>query len=365
MAILSDERKWEIITAWKHSGNLAATARQCRVSITAVKRWVRRYKATGNVRKLTPGGRNPSMSPDAAHKAVEMLCNGDYGGSAGVAQQLHRQGFTSKQLHRTTVTRHAKAAASEAGMPIRVVSGEPAKRLTLDTKRKRLAFCLANKGRSWHHVLFTDRKRFLFSHPGASFKPQQWLRKGEVRTASKVNHAQSVNLYAGISRFGVTDVHLVAGTSKQGTEFFNMKGGQAKNITAREYEHVLRSTLLPSAGKIFGAQGFSHWVLQQDNDPTHKVASTVVPAWGRQHSPSVTLLACWPPNSPDLNLIENCWSYVQARVDAKGCKTFEEFKQTVLHEVQSIPKSMLANLFNSMPKRVARVIELDGDKLPC
>jgi hypothetical protein len=211
-------------------------------------------------------------------------------------------------------------------------------------------------------VLFTDRCKFYFKHPGVPVKPQQWVKQGQKFEACAVNHAQTANLYAGISRYRVTDCHIVAGTSKHKSTFVTKQGKPAKNITAHEYEAVLTSTLLPNGRNIFSTKGVASWVLQQDNDPAHKAATAVVQAWNHKHASSVTILSNWPPNSPDLNLIENCWSYVQAKVDALGCKTFEQFKQAVLDEFMHMPKSMIINLYDSMPKRVAKVIELDGGK---
>lgn len=89
---------------------------------------------------------------------------------------------------------------------------------------------------------------------------------------------------------------------------------------------------------------------------------TVVEKWCKQQSTTVSVLAQWPPNSPDLNLIENVWSLVQRKVDALGCKTFEEFKVAVISEVQAVPLKVLRSLFNSMPKRVKEVIKLGGKK---
>jgi hypothetical protein len=56
------------------------------------------------------------------------------------------------------------------------------------------------------------------------------------------------------------------------------------------------------------------------------------------------------------------WSCVQAKVNGLGCKTFEEFKQAVMREVQAVPKVVLTNLFKSMGKRMAMVISTGGDK---
>jgi hypothetical protein len=109
----------------------------------------------------------------------------------------------------------------------------------------------------------------------------------------------------------------------------------------------------------------SHWVLQQDNDPSHKQGSTVVANWAANHSASPTLLPNWPPCSPDLNLIENCWAYVQRKVYAQGHDTFDKFMAAVKYEVEHIPNSMLIRLFTSMPSRLVRVTELKGERLNC
>lgn len=363
MPHLSEEKKWAVIQTLKRTGNVSATARQHGVTRRTVLLWQQRYAAVHNVQKQKPTGRRRAMSAAAADAAMEMLCSNAHAGAAGVARELHSQGITSKVLHKTTIIRHAKEAAKSSGTPIRSVRGKPGKRLTAATKAKRLAFCMANKSRSWTHVLFTDRKKFHFRYPGVSVKPQQWLKKGSVCEAYAVNHAQTLNIYAGISRFGVTDCHIVAGSSKHKSTFTNKQGKSAKNITSDEYESVLTSTLLPGGKRIFSTKGIGTWMLQQDNDPTHKVAIAMVQQWNVSKAASVKILPDWPPNSPDLNLIENIWANVQAKVDAEGCKTFDQFTHAVLFHMKHIPKSTLTNLFDSMSKRVAKVIALGGDKI--
>ena len=70
----------------------------------------------------------------------------------------------------------------------------------------------------------------------------------------------------------------------------------------------------------------------------------------------------WPPNSPDLSPIENVWAHVDGKVQAKGCKTFAEFKQTVLEELEDFPLSLLKKLCDSMGNRVAMVLASEGGK---
>ena len=279
-----------------------------------------------------------------------------------MARALHLQGITAKQLHPTTIVRAAVSQALEDGDPIVAERGKPAKRLTLATRAKRLAFARMHKGRSWANVLFTDRKKFLFLYPGCPVQRVQWVRKGQGMQAHAVNHPQCVNVYAGISMHGVTVCHVVAGTSKHKSTHTNKKGVAARNITSAEYEDVLMKTLLPGGRKLMEKHGLSSWVLQQDNDPTHKVAAHVVKHYNKHHGTRVQVLAAWPPNSPDLNPIENVWAWVDAEVHKLGCDTFEKFKKAVQDTISRVPRSMLTRLYASMRKRMARVIERDGDK---
>ncbi len=72
---------------------------------------------------------------------------------------------------------------------------------------------------------------------------------------------------------------------------------------------MVTRTLLPERRRIFGSCGVTSWVLQQYNDPTHEAANASVAAWNAslaaEHSSDVTILGSWPPNSPDLNPIDN------------------------------------------------------------
>ena len=73
-------------------------------------------------------------------------------------------------------------------------------------------------------------------------------------------------------------------------------------------------------------------------------------------------MANYPPNSPNLNPIENLWVYVQKKVDAAGCKSFQAFKQCVVKTIERAPRSLLKSLIGSMDRRVKACIELKGGK---
>jgi hypothetical protein len=361
MRPISEERRWAIVFEWQKRGSIQAVATALKLSLSVVHRWVQRYKETKGVSIGVKTGRKRALDPRAENKALELLLE-EGAGADGVARKLVTLGMASKKVHKSTLIRAAKKVARQKGTRIKSVRGKPAKELTSNTKMKRLAFARVHGLRAWGNVVFSDRKKFLFCHPGAKVKPVSWVEKGSKVQAYTVNHPQVVNLYAALTKHGMSKCHIVAGSSKHKTQHKNKKGAGARNITASEYTEVLERTLLPEATRIFTTKGLPNFVLQQDNDPTHRVAAPTIAKWNKRHASSHRLLMNWPPNSPDLNPIENVWAYVQAKVNALGCKTFDLFKEAVLAQVKAVPKQVINNLFSSMPKRMAQVVKLGGGK---
>jgi transposase-like protein len=367
--MLPDMKKYEIVKTYERCKNYAQTARECKVNEKAVRRWVKRHGETGGV-AIAPGkGRKTALNKEAAELAHAMLKSNQYSGAKHVGEELHRLGYTKgvKPVSKATIIRHARAVARKAGRPIYPAKGKPVKRLTQDTLSKRLLFCAENSERDWVHVAFSDRKIFLWYHPHTSVRQCVWLERGEQHTAYSPNNPDKVNVYAAITKYGITPLHFVTGTShakKEDLKFTTKADTIAKNITQGEYEVVLKETLVPGCAKLFEEHGVKEWVFQQDNDPAHKVpANKVIADWNANNDgKSVTLLPNWPPNNPDLNIIENVWAWAQAKVNATACHSFEEFKQIVVKTLSEVPQSMLDNLFNSVPKRVALCIEKAGGK---
>jgi transposase len=359
--------RWAIAFLWLNGHTKADIVRELGVGDTAVRRWTSRVAETGSVSVLPKSGRKPVLTQEAIELGLQLLKSGDFPGADAVAQQLRTEGFTQHKVHRTTLAKACKSLAKSQGKPIRAVFTKPAKRLREDNKLKRLNFCLANKNRDWKSVMFTDRKRFLLQYPGVKVNKVAWVCKGETRRAASVNHPMGFNIYAGITPYGVSMLHTVAGSSKHVTKYTNKKGQAAHNITSAEYKDVLISTLLPEGERLFSSRRAKRaratWTLQQDNDPSHGVAADTIKLWSTQHGHKVELLKAWPPNSPDLNPIENLWAIVQAQVNKMGCKSFEEFSEAVVDTMAAVPTSILTNLYDSMPARIEAVIGKGGDKI--
>ena len=364
--MLDDLTKLQIVHAFDQGKSVTEVAIQCKISRRAARRWRDRYADTGKLASLKRTGRKPCMSPETAAKALDMLLGGKYTGTQQVANELHQQGLTAckKPVHRTSLVRHAKKAATKQGKRIRAVRSKPVKQLTPDTMAKRLAFCKANKRTNWRRVCFSDRVKFTMDYIGEVVHRVAWVEEGQQRTAHKVNKGSVYNLYSVLTPYGLVEPHTVAGTTGEKFQYLNQQGDKCSNITQQQYHDVLKD-LLCKANQKMVPHGKTPFQFQQDNDPTHKKpAAKQLLDWNKAHpTQTISLLKNWPPNSPDLSPIENVWGIVKAKVLAKGCKTFPEFKQAVQNALKNIPQSTIDKLYASMPSRIAACIAKEGGKI--
>ena len=58
------------------------------------------------------------------------------------------------------------------------------------------------------------------------------------------------------------------------------------------------------------------FILQQDNDPKH-TANVIKKYLQRKEEQEVLEVMVWPPQSPDLNIMESVWDYMKRQ---KVCK---------------------------------------------
>ena len=342
--------------ALKLKGTIRKAADEVHMPYTTARRWLKGLAQP----QISKQRRVGSLDASSDMAAYDLLGNNT---AAQAALRLFKDGRASRVLSKTTIIRAARRHAAVLGVPLRYKRGRPKKELSQRTKAKRLDFAKAHMQRNWRLVMFTDRKKFQFKYPGVKTSCGKWLKGSEEHVASQVNHADTLNVYVGLSPYGMTLAHEVAGTRGLKTAYKARKGTMAKNITSEEYEAVLKETLLPGGKRLFSqGGGQSCWVLQQDNDPAHNMASSTVASWNTQHASAIQLLQDWPPNSPDLSPIENIWGWVDARVNKKGCNTWQEYKAAVHLAFQQVPRGMIDNLYKSMPQRMQLVMEKGGGK---
>ncbi len=123
-------------------------------------------------------------------------------------------------------------------------------------------------------------------------------------------------------------------------------------MTAQTYVELLQDTVLPEL-----AAAGRPMVFMQDNAPCHK-ARIVTEFLAQNHIETLD----WPPQSPDMNPIENLWAIIKARRQKKigTPKTKHDLIDQIFDIWDNIEDSIIQNLANSANKRVNEVLKLKG-----
>lgn len=127
------------------------------------------------------------------------------------------------------------------------------------------------------------------------------------------------------------------------------------NMKADQYITILEQGLLAKVVQEDQDIGGLIWV--HDNASNH--TARIVKKWLSEHN-----INCmdWPPKSPDQNIIENLWHYLDIRVRIHGGspRTADELWGVLEREWYKIPLDVIRNLYNSIPCRLMAMKKAKG-----
>ena len=177
---------------------------------------------------------------------------------------------------------------------------------------------------------FTDRRARVWRMPNERFAP--------VCVAEHDRFGGgSVMVWAGISAWGKTDLHVI----DNGT------------LTALRYvNEILDVYVRPYAGAVG-----ENFILMDDNARAHRARIT------DQYLEQATIVRMeWPARSPDLNPIEHAWDMLQTAVSSRPLQpaSVQQLRQALLEEWDQIPQYKIRRLISSMRRRCQAVIEARG-----
>ena len=135
-------------------------------------------------------------------------------------------------------------------------------------------------------------------------------------------------------------------------------------MDSEAYISVCTNHLLPFiCGNNSGSDGVNleenNWKFMQDNAPCHSSRRTL--GWMKENG--IELLE-WPPQSPDLNPIENLWAILKRDIQKKQPKNACELDKFVREAWEGINLQYLLNLVESMPTRIKMAIAAKGYSIP-
>lgn len=128
----------------------------------------------------------------------------------------------------------------------------------------------------------------------------------------------------------------------------------SNSVDASEYQGILeRSEVIEEMNKRYGR---GQWTLMQDGAPCH-LARTTLEWLDSQH---VCTVPGWPPNSPDLNPIEQVWGIMKVLLRRNPPKNNNELYTRLCDVWAAITKEQINKLVGSFLERCRLVLALDG-----
>ncbi len=128
------------------------------------------------------------------------------------------------------------------------------------------------------------------------------------------------------------------------------------HITGVMHHDVLANYAIPTV-KSHVKKVKKRLFFQEDNAPVHtaRVARSFL------SSSNVEVLS-WPAQSPDINPIENIWSYIEIKICKRDSQpsSVRQLEQWIKEEWDAVPVEYYRNLIKSMPCQVQAVLAANG-----
>lgn len=236
-----------------------------------VRQFLKRFKIYKSIARKPGSGLPPKLSPDL-QKLIEDTMKNDDETTATQLQAL----LASKSIYVSlaTIVRNRL----ELGWTYR--GSAYCQLIRQQNKDKRLEWARAHIDDNFSNVIWTDEtsvqiethKRYCYRKEGQKPRPKP-----------RPKHPTKVHVWAGISKKGATKVCIFEGI-----------------MAAPLYCEILERTLLPFIAEKFPSPNVHRFM--QDNDPKHTSRAA-------QDFFSMSNISWWrtPPESPDMNPIENLW----------------------------------------------------------
>ena len=193
----------------------------------------------------------------------------------------------------------------------------------------------------WKLVLFTDEK--MFQLPSGSHKRWQDP-KNRMKKAKPPRHQQKIMVWCGIGYYFKTDLVFCQKNEK---------------LTSRGYLNILKHNLPPKIRFSDCPKGKEDdWAFLQDNAPIHKTQEVM--DYLEKEAPFY--VRNYPPLSPDFNISEDIWSYMNTELNKHTIKNITSLKRCLKKIWKEISLETMRNSVESMERRINQCISRQGER---
>lgn len=304
-----------------------------RISKSTVAEIIRRFNIENRIESIPQTGRPAALNDREKRRLVRKIKENPRLSAPRLASELLEE--RGKKVHPETIRRTLR----QHGYNGRVARRKPF--INEANRRKRLNFAkeLVSKDEAWWtNVIFADESKFnIYNSDGRTMVWRMKNTELDIKhTRGTVKHGGgSVMVWGCISTMGVGNLVFIDTIMD-------------KNV----YLNLLKNNLHQSAENMGIRDSFKFY---QDNDPKHK--ARIVQEFLLYACPKVLHP---PPQSPDLNPIENLWDELDRKIHVHPIRSKDELKLRLQEEWARITSEYLKKIIYNMPKRLRDVIKQNG-----
>ena len=337
--ILSTRRD-QAIGLFRGGHAIRSIGRILQIAPSTVSSIVRRWRLTGSTVNSKRSGRPRKVSL-RGQRQLKRIVKKNRKSSLRSLTELYNEGKQRQQkVSAKTVSRNLH----HLGFRSRRAAKKPL--VSKANRKKRLAFYHHHKGwnlNKWSDVLFSDESKFnLYNCDG---RIRVWRQSHErylpdcTRKTVK-GGGGSIMVWGCISRKSVGPLIEIQGT-----------------LDANRYISMILEPFFNKYWRSF-RRSRKKATFMHDNAPCHR-ARKVTDWLGRKRIKTLT----WPPQSPDLNPIENVWDKIfdAIRKRENQPNSLGQLKSALLEEWMNLPPDYLENLFAGLPNRLIELKKMNGN----
>lgn len=228
--------------------------------------------------------------------------------------------------------------------------------LNWTNRRKRVLWARKFKSRSvqdWKKVIFSDEKLFRLV-PGGHIKCWRAANKGKFEAKylnNVVQRPEALMVWCAINGSG----RLILKRCP-------------KKVKAGDYQRILQSalhfikprceTLWETASPFAFSVRASGYRFQQDGAPPHRAVSTK--RWLQSKGVRMHNGGQWPANSPDMNIIEHVWPFVNRKIAGRMFPNKDVLWAALQQAFGEVTPQQIQNLYASLPDRCKALLKAKG-----
>lgn len=308
---LSSELKKHIINLYSRNYTIESIADIYQVSKSTIYRIINKYNTTKSVERIKDSGRKFGINKtNKIIKIIEENNNLSTNDISKILLSKHNIKCSKSAVHRNLINN---------GFIYRTPITKPL--LTDEHKNCRENWAIYYQNYNWNEIIWSDECTISIQ---ANVKSKIWINEtSDIPVKRIVKHPIKINLWGCILKG-----HKLVLTIYE------------KTMNSDKYINILKTYLL---ALIEENKKDKKLIFQQDNAPCHTSLTSI----GFLSENSIEVMY-WPPNSPDLNPIENIWHILKIKIGKIIVKNKAELIDIIKEEANKLYINTINKLINSM-----------------